>query len=324
MCHPCTENEFHEAGAVSFARAKHKIFYHLSSLATSIVVLRLLFQQLTLSVMNNDDEIAVAVLVGMKRGVTSSVITGGRSNAAVKKPKFRLSSGPRPNGAIGKQSRLSTSGVSKSRPLSVRKKTVSKVKVARCIDSEGSSKHEQVGQLNSPVSVTATDHHLLDIRKASSSLLPTLPPDGFSEKCNAFEASVDFNYQLLAKGPMPHASLSQVNRFILPQFASNNDATALHTAVGSLLQEQILALAKQVSPQEMASALLMAEIESLKAQYSSQQQVQSCNLLALPNLVSNLQGHVPSPAKVDEVDKNTMASALIASLLLKSCSNIAF
>jgi hypothetical protein len=245
--------------------------------------------------MNDEDEIAIAVLVGMKRCIATPVFDCGSLYTV---PKNLLSPGPGSNGADGNRNRLSASiGISKSRPL--RKKTVSKVKVARCKDAKRISKQTQGGLLNSPISVTSTHHHQLEIRKTSSSLLPNV---------------------------IPNQPFSQVNHLFLPQFASNDEANALNVFVGNLLQEQqqkLMALSKQFSPQDMAVALLITEIERMKSQISAQQAQSRNFLVSIPNLVSNLQGYTFCPAKIEEIDKCWITSALIASWALRTCPNIA-
>jgi hypothetical protein len=283
----------------------------------------IVFHLSAISIMHNDDEIAVAVLVGMKRGIAISVTAGGDSHTFPENHESWLSPGFGSYGTNRRQRRLQFSK-DLSEPQPLRKKTVSKVKAARCFDAQQISKHKQVGQLKSPVSVPSTHHHQLEIRKETISLLPAVSRDSFSGNCNALVGPIDYSHQELANLPSPSAPFSQANDPFLPQFVSNDETNAHHVAVGNLLQEQLMALAKQVSPQDLASTLLIAEIESLKSQISTQQQAQSRNFLtSLPNLVPNLQCYAPCPGKVEEMDEAFVASALITSWILRTCPNIA-
>jgi hypothetical protein len=257
--------------------------------------------------MNHDEEAAVAVLLGIKRSVVAPVIDGGCFYSVP--TKQRSCKSPGSNDPNRKRSRLSESlDVSKSRQR--RKKTLNKAKVARHVSVKRSSEQGYIDQLNSPVSVTSsatlTHHPHMEIQKISS-LVPTASQDSFSGL-----------YNPSGRTCIRSSTVSQATPNFPPQ------ANVLAVVGGTLLQQQLMALAKQVSPQDIASALLFAEIENLKAQIAAQQRAQSSSLLSsLPYLLPNMQKSAPVNVKVEGMESNSAASALIASLVLQTCSNTA-
>jgi hypothetical protein len=184
------------------------------------------------------------------------------------------------------------------------------------------SKRCQASSLNPPVSVAS---NLPAISHAPNLPMPSLPLNSLLP-CT-FAALVKQSPVLPSSNPYVEKS----DTTFLPGVESARTVAYVPAAdVSAQLLQQLFSLVNLVSPQELALALLVAELKKMSTQSMAQQKAEISNFLAfLPTLMPLLHQQLPtfgksaSPAPPPKLDitGNNAAMTWVASLLLQACTN---
>jgi hypothetical protein len=268
--------------------------------------------------MNNDEEAAVAVLLGMK-GTKGSLVKATDKRNPKTKTKHGFSLVERTDTFHLEESKHALSG-KRSRIIDTRddlrlrqfhRRTHSTVKTAQYKDVE-----HHLEKVKSPVSVTSTQ-----FLATVSSCTPNLNAQFQSSTPNFFDTWMHNQCTI------PNSQLGQCAPTLPKLGGTHEKANILENIVSTLIQLHVSSLTQQ----DIASAILTAEIEKMKVQLSVQQQVQhndpytSSLLYLLPNMQHQFQTQETSATgpfpTFEGIENNAAASALIASWLAQICTN---
>jgi hypothetical protein len=279
------------------------------------------------SIMCCDDEaVAVSVLLEMKQTERTSFNPNFKQAEEVPSTTEVAGCPPRDNVPLleleqhfhsGKRNRQNDCRVG-SKSHSIKKKSRPNVRDAKSNDS----KHNQAGPLRSPISVTS---NLPTTSTAQTVPVPSLPYD------NLLPCTFDALMKPLVVLPNQNLAVEKSETTLVPRFETSNSVAYVPAAdVSVQMLQQLFSLVNLLSPQELASALLVAELEKIKAQTVTKQQADLGSFVAfLPILMPLLQqqfqtfGKPANPMPHPKLDmcNNNAAMTWLASLLLQSCSN---
>jgi hypothetical protein len=268
--------------------------------------------------MNNDDEAAVAVLLGMK-GTKGSLVKATEKCNPKTKTKHGFSLVEKTDTFHLEESKYALSGKrSRINDLGLRqfhRRTHSTVKTAPYKDVG-----HHLEKVKPPVSVTSTQF-LATATATASSCAPNLNAQFQSSTPNFFDTWIHNQFTI------PNSQLRQCAPTLPTLCGTHEQANILETIASTLIQQHVNSLTQQ----DIASVILTAEIEKMKVQLSLQQQVQhndpySSSLLYLvPNMQHQFQTQETSATgqfpKFEGIENNAVASALIASWLAQICTH---